>query len=96
MSRPNIRTLAKLEELNNQINKLYEKKREIVCKLVEKYGANEFLYELDAPTEEGCKFVRYKLVDNLEAFESGKPLFKASAFERFAYECKYLKNRPKE
>lgn len=95
MSRPNIVTLEKLEEINEKISKLYEKKRELVHKLVEKYGEGEFLYELSTPTEDGQKFVRYKLIDNLTAFESGKPMYKASAFERYGYECKYLKHMPK-
>lgn len=96
MRRPNIVTLEKLEQINNKINELYKKKRELVSKLVEKYGEGEFLYELSSPTEEGHKFVRYKLIDNLNDFQEGKILFKAASFERYGYECKYLKNRPKE
>ena len=93
--KPNIRTLEKLEAIKNKIDELYEKKRELTTKVLEKYGDGEFVYELDKPNAEGQKFVRYKLVDNLEAFSTGKPLFKASAFERYGYECRYLKNLPK-
>lgn len=94
-NRPNIRSLEKLEELNKKINELYEKKREVVSKLVKKYGAGEFVYELENADEEGHKFVRYKLTDNLTDFEEGKPMFKAASFERYGYECRYLKREPK-
>lgn len=93
---PNIVTLEKLEKLNEKIKTMYEQKRKLTSKIVKKYGANEFLYELDEPNDDGQKFVRYKLVDNLEAFKTGEPMYKASAFERYGYECKYLKNRPKD
>lgn len=95
MSQPNIRTLEKLEEINAQINKLYEKKREVTRKILEKYGEGEFVYELSEPTDKGEKFVRYKLIDNLEAFKTGAPMYKSSSFERYAYECRYLKGKPK-
>jgi hypothetical protein len=93
--KPNIRTLEKLEELNAQISELYEKKRELTKKILETYGEGEFLYELETPTEKGEKFVRYKLIDNLEAFKTGNPMWKSTQFERFGYECRYLKNQPK-
>lgn len=95
MSRPNIISLEKLELINNKINELYEKKRELTTKLIEKYGPNEFTYELNEPTEKGEKFVKYKLIDNLEDFISGKPMYKGTAFERYSYECRYLKREPK-
>jgi hypothetical protein len=95
-NRPNIRTLEKLEELNNKINELFEQKRKALKHLITKYGSGEFLYELDEPNVDGQKFVRYKLIDQLEAFETGEPIFKATAIERFNYEVRYLKNQPKE
>ena len=93
---PNITTLSKLQELDERIKELYAMKRTLISTVVAKYGKGEYLYELDTPTEDGQKFVRYKLIDNLEAFESGEPMWKASAFERYGFELKYLKNQPKE
>lgn len=94
--KPNIRTLEKLEALDSKIKELYKKKREVIGEMVKKYGEGEFVYELETPNEEGQKFVRYKLVDNLSAFETGEPMFKASSFERYGFEFRYLKNMPKE
>jgi hypothetical protein len=94
--KPNIRTLEKLEQINQKIDELYAKKREVLAQLLEKYGPVEVTYELDKPTDDGHRFVRYRFIDNLDSFKSGAPMYKATAFERFGFECRYLKNEPKE
>lgn len=94
--KPNIRTLSKLELIDAKIKELYDKKRELITQVVKKYGKGEFVYNLEKETADGHKFVRYKLVDNLEDFSTGNPMFKATAFERYGFESKYLKNEPKE
>lgn len=96
LKRPKLQTLEKLEELNEKIKELYKTKREVLKKIMETYGEGEYLYELEEVNENGQKYVRYKFTDHLEAFESGEPMYKASSFERYSFETKYLKRQPKE
>jgi hypothetical protein len=95
MSRPNIKTFEKLEDIQKRIDALYEAKRKLLTKVVEKYGPNQFVYELEKENEDGKKFVRYELNDQLESFKTGEPIFKATAFERYSFKASYLKNEPK-
>jgi hypothetical protein len=95
MSRPNIKTFERLEEIQEKIDKLYEAKRKLLTKVIEKYGPNQFVYELEKENEEGKRFVRYELGDQLEAFKTGEPIFKATALERYSFKASYLKNEPK-
>lgn len=94
--KPSKELLNQLVALDRQIDKLYTKKDKLKKELVEKYGTQDFVFELEAPTTEGHKFLRLKVVDNLKAFEQGVPMFKSVAVCRFHYELNYLKNKPKE
>ena len=94
--KPNIRTLSKLELIDAKIKELYEKKRQLISQVVKKYGKGEHTYTLEKETPDGHKFVRYRLVDNLDEFSTGAPMWKSAAFERYGFEAKYLKNEPKE
>jgi hypothetical protein len=92
---PSKEVLAKIIALEKKIDKLYEQKSQLKRMLVEKYGTTDFVYPLDKPTEEGHRYLKLKIVDNLAAFEAGVCLFKSVGIERNHYELNYLKHEPK-
>lgn len=93
--KPDFKVIEKLVEIDREIKDLYEKRRQLREALISKYGVNEYVYE--APeNEEGHKFVRMSIKDNLELFQTGEPLYRVAAFERFEVEVKFLKREPKQ
>lgn len=85
-----------MDQLNERIKELYEKRDLNTQKLIEKYGDGvSGHFKLDAPDAEGKLWVRVTLKDNLAKFTSGEKLWGHTAFSRYELDVSRLKNEPK-
>lgn len=85
-----------LMQIDAKIEEYRKKKQEIAAKLLVKYpGGAEGVIALTEADDKGKLFVRVRVVDNLEEFKTGAPLWKSAAVNRFEVEIDRLKNKPK-
>lgn len=94
--KPDFEILMKLIKRKEKIKKMYQELDAKIESMMDKQGACSHLYELPEETEDGHKWLRFSLVDNLELFQLGEPLYRAAAFKRFEIDYKFLKREPKE
>lgn len=89
-------TIEKLEQIDQQIEMLYEKKRKALHSLYERHGDGAHCYPLEKADKEGNKFIRMRIIDHLENFTSGAPIYRMAGVQRFELKIDRLKNKPKE
>jgi hypothetical protein len=95
-NKPDLELLMKFIKRKEKIKKMHQELDDKIMTLMMKLGPCTHTYELPSETEEGHKFLRFSLVDNMELFQLGEPLFRAASFKRFEIDYKFLKNEPKE
>lgn len=81
--------LLKIEE---NINTLYEKRNKILASVAKRTGTMEVVLKTDDADQ---PYRRVKVVDQLEEFSSGKPVYRNTAITRFSAVITKLKNAPK-
>jgi hypothetical protein len=93
---PNLRTIKRVEKIRKLIEKGYEELERLSNQLVEKYGENEFVYELNEEDADGHKYARLTITDNLKKLAEEGKLFSAASFRKYDVKVKRLKRKPKE
>ena len=78
--------------IDEKIKALYEKKDTVVKAAIKKYGATSGVVKVK---DNEKPFLRGTVVDTLEDFKTGTPIFTSSAVSRFRVEISRLKNQPK-
>lgn len=96
MFKLNEKEVQVLVQIDEKIKELREKQQSILKKLVTKHGGSvEGFVKIDNPGEDVKPYVRAVIVDNLEDFTSGEPLYRNTAFSRYTLDIARLKNEPK-
>lgn len=91
----NIKTFQKVEKIKGVIEKAYAELEKISNKLYKEHGETEFVIEIE-PDEEGNKFMRLKIVNNLRKLEEEGVMYSAASFKKYNLELKRLKREPKK
>jgi hypothetical protein len=96
MKQPNLNTILRITEIDNKIKKLYETKANALKQIKTKFGDGPFTYQLLNETEDGHKYVRFGLVDNIEKLKSGETVYKNTGINQLDTQVNFLKREPKE
>ena len=87
-----VKEINDLIDIDDQLQELFEAKRVLLAKLVEKYGVEEpAIYE----NEDGT-WTRLKLIDNIQELAQNGTVWKSTSFEQYSSKVDVLKRKPKE
>jgi len=106
--KPDIVDVLAIMQMKAEARALYEEIDRRVSEIAEEYGEGRFDYELpddlrvdgsqvafvDQLHEDGG-FIKFEIVDNVAALQSGKVLYTSAAFKPLAFSARSLKRRPK-
>ena len=91
---PTKEVFNKIKELDEQLDKLYKERDELVTSIVTIYGTGEYVIYNESNTEK--PYLRMAVVDNIVELNQGKTLWKSTGFKRYGVYLKELKHQPKE
>ena len=95
MSKITIEEILELEGLKDKISKLYEEYDNKAKELLNKFGETSVSYPLEKEDEEGHKFIRIKVIDNVKKMQSGGTVYKTASFKAIELDIERLKREPK-
>ena len=90
-----LQEILELENLKEQIQKLYEDYDSKAKELLAKFGETSVHYPLEKEDEEGHKFIRIKVIDNVKKMQTGGTIFKTASFKAIDLDIDRLKREPK-
>ncbi len=91
----NIKTFQRVEKIREIIKKGYAELEKISDKLMKEHGECVFETELNEADENGKKWMRLTITDNVKKLEEDGVVYSAASFRRFDVAVKRLKNKPK-
>lgn len=94
--KPSLKIAETLEDINNRIASLYEKRREITSKVLKKFGEGPFYYDLTEKRISKKPYLKIQISDNIKKLQEGGSVFKAHATESYEISVSRLKTKPKD
>jgi hypothetical protein len=83
-----------VEKIKGKINALYDSLNEITSELHKDYGDESFFWEIEED-ENGCKFAKLEIVDNIKKLELNGYVHSNNYIKPVSLEVKRTKTAPK-
>jgi len=95
MNKPDVNEVLEIKRMKIEAVALYVEIDNRIQAICDKYGAQRYDYDLGEADDEGKRYLKFEVTDNIRKMQDGEDVWKSVPFKPVSFSIGMLKNCPR-